>query len=88
MAGFHRARADQYARRINAAGELLATGMDEAEARRRLAHQMPEDEKVAQADAVIDNSGDLEETRDQVLTAWQALMAALEVGKKKRERVT
>ena len=67
---------------------MAQRGMDEAEARRRLAHQMPEGEKVTQADVVIDNSGDPEETRAQVLAAWQNLMAVLETGKKKREEVT
>lgn len=52
-------------------------GISEAEARRRLDHQMPEAEKVAHADVVIDNSGSLEETRQQVNAAWQQVMRAL-----------
>ncbi len=41
-------------------------GFSEAEARRRLAAQMPLDEKRALADHVVDNRGSLEETRRQV----------------------
>jgi dephospho-CoA kinase len=51
--------------------------MGEAEARRRLENQMPEAEKVAQADVVIDNSGSLAETRRQVEAAWQRVVDAL-----------
>lgn len=39
MAGEHRARADQSARRINAAAELVASGCDVAEATRQLARR-------------------------------------------------
>jgi len=39
MAGDQRARADQAARRVNAAAKLLASGCDVAEASRRLAAQ-------------------------------------------------
>jgi DNA-binding transcriptional regulator LsrR (DeoR family) len=39
MSGERRARADQYARRINAASELLASGWDVAEAARELARR-------------------------------------------------
>lgn len=49
-------------------------GMSEAEARRRLANQMPEREKVAQATVVIDNSGPPEETQKQVEAAWQRIV--------------
>ena len=47
MAGSRRARADQYARRINAAGELLATGMDEVGAARRLSRRYRLSERQA-----------------------------------------
>jgi DNA-binding transcriptional regulator LsrR (DeoR family) len=47
MAVTHRARADQYARRINAAAELLATGLDAAEAARRLARRYRLSERQA-----------------------------------------
>lgn len=41
-------------------------GLGEAAAKARIAAQMSEEEKVARADYVIDNSGDLESTRGQV----------------------
>ena len=50
-------------------------GMDEAAARRRLASQSPQDEKVAAADVVIDGSAPIEETRRQVAQALGALGA-------------
>jgi len=55
-------------------GRLVARdGLSEADARRRLAAQMPLREKVARADWVIDNNGSLEHTREQVRTLWEAL---------------
>lgn len=48
-------------------------GMDEATARRRLANQSSQDEKVAAADVVIDGSAPIEETRRQVEAALAAL---------------
>ena len=36
----------------------IGRGVDEAEAKRRIAHQMPREERLRQADYVIDNSGD------------------------------
>jgi dephospho-CoA kinase len=50
-------------------------GMDEATARRRLANQSAQDEKVATADVVIDGSAPIEETRRQVEAALAALRA-------------
>jgi dephospho-CoA kinase len=47
----------------------------EADARRRLAHQIPDAEKAAQAEDVIENSGDLEALRTQVKALWQRLQA-------------
>lgn len=53
---------------------LLATrGMSEDEARTRIAAQPPQADKIAQADVVIDNSGSLDATRQQVDAAWQAI---------------
>ncbi len=37
----------------------VARGMAEEEVRRRIAHQMPREERLRQADYVIDNSGDV-----------------------------
>ncbi len=45
---------------------LLARGLSEAEARRRIAAQMPAEEKLPYAAEKIDCSGSLEETRRQV----------------------
>ncbi|MCC7353938.1 MAG: dephospho-CoA kinase, partial [Anaerolineae bacterium] len=52
---------------------MAQRGMSEAEARRRLENQMPEAEKVARADVVIDNSGSLNETWRQVEAAWRQI---------------
>jgi len=45
---------------------LRDRGMSEAEARRRLAAQLPVEEKLKHATESIDCSGSLEETRNQV----------------------
>jgi dephospho-CoA kinase len=45
---------------------LLARGLNEAEARRRIAAQLPVEEKLRVASEKIDCSGSLEETRRQV----------------------
>lgn len=45
---------------------LLARGLSEAEARRRIAAQMPVEEKLRHATEKIDCSGSLEQTRKQV----------------------
>jgi dephospho-CoA kinase len=51
-------------------------GMNEREARARLANQSPQEAKVAAADVVIDGSAALDETRRQVEEAYAAVMAA------------
>jgi dephospho-CoA kinase len=54
---------------------LISTrGMSETEARQRIAAQSPQSEKVAHATVVIDNSGTLEETQQQVEAAWRMLI--------------
>ena len=45
---------------------LLARGMSEVEARRRIAAQMPVEERLKYATERIDCSGTIEETRTQV----------------------
>ena len=40
---------------------------------RRMAAQLPDEEKVKSADYVIENSGSLEQTREQVQQVWQKL---------------
>jgi len=52
---------------------LRDRGMSEAEARRRLAAQLPVEEKIKHATEIIDCSGSLEQTRSQV----QALAARI-----------
>ncbi len=68
----------RYAARVapNSAGEI-ATDPDaiEADARNRLAHQVPDAEKAAQADYVLDNSGDIAALRSQVEALWPRLQA-------------
>ncbi len=46
-------------------------GFTEEEARVRIRAQPPQEEKIRQADVVIDNGGDLEATRRQVEAAWR-----------------
>jgi dephospho-CoA kinase len=43
------------------------------EVERRMAAQMPDEEKVKAADYVIDNSGSLDQTREQVGRVWERL---------------
>lgn len=45
----------------------------EADARARLAHQIPDREKIGRADYVIENSGDIEALRLQVERLWPRL---------------
>lgn len=52
---------------------LVCRGMDETEARGRIAAQAPQADKVAQADVVIDTSGLMTDTEAQFADAWQAL---------------
>jgi dephospho-CoA kinase len=46
--------------------------ISDEEASRRIAAQPPQEDKARKADAIIDNSGEIDETRQQVLQAWQA----------------
>jgi len=45
-------------------------GLSREEARQRVEAQPPQEEKVDRADVVIDNSGSLATTREQVEAAW------------------
>ncbi len=47
--------------------------MSEAEARQRIEAQPPQSEKIKHATVTIDNSGPLEETRQQVTAAFRAI---------------
>jgi dephospho-CoA kinase len=51
----------------------VARGMREIDVRARIRAQLPIDEKRSRADIVIDNSGDRESTRRQVIEAWKRL---------------
>jgi dephospho-CoA kinase len=57
-------------------GRLVARGMDRADARARLAAQMPLAEKAEVADVVLDNEGSLDELEGQVDRLWADLSAA------------
>jgi dephospho-CoA kinase len=48
------------------------------EVMRRMAAQMPDQDKIKAADYVIDNSGSLEQTREQVRQVWQKLQVESE----------
>jgi dephospho-CoA kinase len=54
---------------------LISTrGYSREEAHTRIDAQSPQQAKVDRADTVIDNSGTLEQTKEQVLAAWNALV--------------
>lgn len=55
-------------------------GIDREEALRKMAAQMPMDEKVARADVVIDNSGSPDETERRVRGEWEKLLERLGKG--------
>ena len=50
---------------------MQTRGYSREEAEGRIDAQAPQEEKVARADVVIDNSGTLEETRARVMQAWE-----------------
>jgi dephospho-CoA kinase len=58
----------RYAARVSPEG--LQREMIEAGARERLKHQIPDAEKAAQADYVIDNSGDMAALQEKVMALW------------------
>ena len=59
---------------------LVARGMPEADARARIANQLPIDEKRSRATYVIDNSGTAEETRAQTERVWTEITASRSSG--------
>ncbi len=63
----------RFVARLNLPPENRAAA--EADARSRLAHQIPDAEKAAQADYVIDNSEDLASLQRQVNELWPRLTA-------------
>lgn len=68
---------DRYAARIAPPGpeHEAARQAAQADASRRLAHQIPDSEKAPLADYVIDNTGDLEALRAQTAALWLRLKA-------------
>ncbi len=50
---------------------------DEERARSRISSQMPIEEKKEKADYVIDNSGSLKETKEQVESVWKKMAGGL-----------
>ncbi len=58
---------------------VASRGLTEAEAWLRVQAQPPQAEKVARATVVLDNSGSLEETMQQVDAAWMRLVTTYEV---------
>jgi dephospho-CoA kinase len=58
-----------------AARQKLTLDAARKEVERRMAAQLPEAEKIKTADYVIDNSGPLDHTREQVREVWQKLSA-------------
>jgi dephospho-CoA kinase len=63
----------RYAARVCPAGDDRAIA--EADARLRLAHQIPDAVKAARADYVLENAGDTVSLRVQVEELWQRLLA-------------
>jgi dephospho-CoA kinase len=52
---------------------VAARGMTRAEAEQRVRAQPPQEKKIARADVIIDTSGTLAQTRQQVREAWERL---------------
>ena len=65
---------DQRAARF-AARQKIDLETARQEVARRMAAQLPDEEKIKAADYVIDNSGTLEHTREQVMQVWEKLSA-------------
>jgi dephospho-CoA kinase len=63
----------RYVDRLGVPADQRATA--EADARSRLAHQMPDAEKAARADYVLENAGDRQALQVQVEALWRHLQA-------------
>jgi dephospho-CoA kinase len=59
---------------------MTTRGMSEAEARQRIAAQVPQASRLPYATVVIDNGGPQAETQAQVEAAWQLVLAAASAG--------
>lgn len=55
----------------------VARGMTREEAARRIAHQLPREERLHHADYVIDNSGDIEAAKAETARVYEALQRDL-----------
>jgi dephospho-CoA kinase len=53
---------------------MSARGLSRAEAEQRVAAQPSQQEKIARADVIIDNSDSLSQTREEVERAWEQLV--------------
>ncbi len=53
---------------------MSARGLSRTEAQQRVQAQPPQEEKIARADVVIDTSGTLAQTREQVNESWKRLL--------------
>jgi len=63
----------RYAARV--APDVASRAAVEVDARNRLSHQVPDAEKAAQADYILDNSGDIAALRAEVEALWPRLKA-------------
>lgn len=54
---------------------MARDGLDETAAKQRIAAQMTQQEKLARADYIVDNSGSVEEVLQQVAELWERLTA-------------
>lgn len=65
---------------VRAARVQMRSGLSEDEVRQRDAAQMPQEEKAARADYVLDNSGDEAELAREVARLWPELLARRATG--------
>jgi dephospho-CoA kinase len=73
----------RYVARVESSPSRGSRQAIEADARTRLAQQVPDAEKVRQADYVLDNSGDIGALRTQVQALWPRLVQASTAGSNK-----
>jgi len=59
---------------------VIQRGLSEPEARLRIEAQPPQNDKVALADVVIDNSGTLNDLERQVVAEWHKLQSEISLG--------
>ena len=57
---------------------MAARGLSQAEAEQRVHAQPPQEIKIARADVVVDTSGTLDQTREQVRVAWEQTTARMD----------